>query len=565
MRKSNGKRKLSFSQKIRAGFLVLIVVIMANGVYTWVTLNQCIQYLYTQTREFNPSIEVITELRGIIKDSKTYSTNWVYVGTYEEDKDKLRNILDERYPAQKEKVFMHIDDLLEGQYAADVRSIVESYDLIVADQQAITESLNSFAAYDDPLTIFENEDRIESTIIPGCDTQLERLDTIIAAIQTESDQLKGKMLESFENLKQLMVVSTILSVFIGFVTGFFIVRSMRKTLGGEPTEVASIVDLIAQGKLDMPFSKRVNYGLYGNVKNMVETLKKIVSEVSTGAQAITYASMQLSSSSQLVSSGASDQAASSQQVSASMEEMASNIQQNSDNSQRAEEISTKAMENVEEGKVAVENAVHSMKDIAERVSVIGEIARRTNILALNAAVEAARAGEAGKGFAVVAAEVRKLAENSQQSATEIEELCQSSVGVAETAGKLFHDMVPRIKETVQLVQDINNASVEQNSGATQVNNAIQQLNNITQQNAASSEEMASSSEELLSQADQLKETVGFFDVGIRSSDEKVKASSPKKSEHVSTDHYVTSDAVRGTGINIELEKETSDNEYERFE
>ena len=182
------------------------------------------------------------------------------------------------------------------------------------------------------------------------------------------------------------------------------------------------------------------------------------------------------------------------------------------NSQKGEEISTQAMKNVEEGRVAVDNTVTSMKAIAEKVSIITEIARHTNILALNAAVEAARAGEAGMGFAVVAAEVRRLAEKSQTSAVEIDELCQSSVHVAEIAGKLFQDLESSIEETVQLVQEINNASKEQNSGAEQVNGAIQQLNNITQQNAASSEEMASSSEELLSQADQLKKTVGFFSI-----------------------------------------------------
>ena len=186
-----------------------------------------------------------------------------------------------------------------------------------------------------------------------------------------------------------------------------------------------------------------------------------------------------------------------------MEEMASNINQNADNAMQTEKIAMKAALDAEESGKAVTEAVSSMNEIASKISIIEEIARQTNLLALNAAIEAARAGEHGKGFAVVASEVRKLAERSQNAAGEISELSASSVDIAEKAGDMLLKLVPDIKKTAELVQDISAASREQNNGVNQINNAIIQLDSVVQQNASASEEMASSAEELSGQAEQL--------------------------------------------------------------
>jgi methyl-accepting chemotaxis protein len=196
-----------------------------------------------------------------------------------------------------------------------------------------------------------------------------------------------------------------------------------------------------------------------------------------------------------------------------MEEMVSNIQQNSDNSNQTEKITMKTAEGVKNGSQTTLTAVSSMKQIAEKITIINDIAFQTNILALNAAVEAARASEHGRGFAVVAAEVRKLAERSKKAAEEIDALSKSGVGISEIAGKQLQDIVPEIEKTVKLVQEINLASKEQNLGAEQINSALQQLNQVTQQNASTSENVAANAQNLSAQAERLNNIITYFQIG----------------------------------------------------
>jgi methyl-accepting chemotaxis protein len=268
---------------------------------------------------------------------------------------------------------------------------------------------------------------------------------------------------------------------------------------------------VASGDLTVQLNKRSeNDELMSSLNDMVRATENTINEFRNAAESIAQASIEISTSAQQMSQGASEQASAAEEISSSMEEMVSNIKQNSDNSMETEKIALQSAEGIKLGNQSTAMSASSMKDIADKISIISEIAFQTNILALNAAVEAARAGEQGRGFAVVASEVRKLAERSKIAADEINQVSKAGVEIALKAGKQLEDIVPEIEKTSRLVQEITAASIEQNAGAEQINSAILQLSQVTQQNAAVSEEMATSSEEMSSQAEQLKEIVSFF-------------------------------------------------------
>jgi len=263
-----------------------------------------------------------------------------------------------------------------------------------------------------------------------------------------------------------------------------------------------------------------------------------------------------------------------------MEQMASNIRQNADNAQQTEKIAMKSAQDAKEGGSAVLETVSAMKTIAEKIAIVEEIARQTDLLALNAAIEAARAGEHGKGFAVVASAVRRLAERSADAAGEISKLSSTSVEVAEKAGVLLNQIVPDIQKTSQLVQEITAASNEQNTGAEQINSAIQQLNQVVQQNASAAEEMSSTAEELSSQAVQLQESISFFKIGNERTQRSTLAAkkstndAPRVAKVMKNHHEVpritkVKEDAGGTtaGVLIDLsgsDSDVSDNDFERY-
>ncbi|WFU71001.1 methyl-accepting chemotaxis protein [Bradyrhizobium sp. CB2312] len=274
---------------------------------------------------------------------------------------------------------------------------------------------------------------------------------------------------------------------------------------------AALANQIAQGDLTVeakPLSDKDTLGLA--LERMVEKLRQIVSEALTAAQNVSAGSQELSASAEQLSQGATEQASSAEEASSSMEEMASNVKQNADNANQTEKIAAQSAKDAEASGAAVGRAVNAMQTIAEKITIVQEIARQTDLLALNAAVEAARAGEHGKGFAVVASEVRKLAERSQAAAAEIGTLSAETVKVAQEAGSMLSKLVPDIKRTAELVEEITAACREQDVGSAQINQAIQQLDKVGQQNASASEQVSSTSEELASQAEQLQSTIAYF-------------------------------------------------------
>ncbi|MGE0088214.1 MAG: methyl-accepting chemotaxis protein [Bacteroidales bacterium] len=316
----------------------------------------------------------------------------------------------------------------------------------------------------------------------------------------------------FESLNKL-VISILFAITLGILLFFAIISAFARKLVSNISQGVNFAQKVSDGDLSATFNldQKDEIGVLANaLNNMVVHLRGIVDQVNISSTNIASASQEINSGSQQLSQGANEQAASTEQISSSMEQMVANIHQNTNNAIQTEKTSKKSSEGMRKVLDSATENRKSIINIAEKISIINEIAFQTNILALNAAVEAARAGEHGRGFAVVANEVRRLAERSKIAAQEIDELSKTSVKVNDEVALLMEQIAPEIEKTSRLVQEIASSSLEQNSGAEQVNSAIQQLNQVTQQNAAASEELASSAQQLEYQAGKLKDNIKFF-------------------------------------------------------
>jgi methyl-accepting chemotaxis protein len=429
-------------------------------------------------------------------------------------------------------------------------------------KQIVTSAQAYVVSFDEYVTLTVQQDEPFKAMGESAKVALE------SCVETSHKQT-ANMNEAMTWVRMIVLTGAGVAMFIGILLAWFITRIIVRAVQAG----VSVAQSLAKGdfRVDIDTSRGDELGTLARaMETMVERLSGVVAEVRGAGENVAAGSEELSASSESVSQGASEQAASVEQISSSVEEMASNIRQNAANAQQTENIATRSADNARDGGKAVNQAVEAMRDIAEKISIVEEIARQTNLLALNAAIEAARAGEHGKGFAVVAAEVRKLAERSGQAASEISEMSSSSVKVAETAGEMLGQMVPDIEKTAQLVQEIAAASNEQNSNADQIAKAVRQLDTVVQQNAASSEELASTSEELSAQAERMQATMDFF--RLRQEQKKLPATGKalpparegekKSSGPAPREQDATPAPVNGVKFN--MEEDVDDEQFERF-
>jgi methyl-accepting chemotaxis protein len=390
------------------------------------------------------------------------------------------------------------------------------------------------------------------------------VDSIVTTKIDLSKQTADENAKTGDRATLIMLIIIAIDTIIAIVLSIVLSRSITNPIG----RVVAFTKAMAKGDLrliiheDMLRRSDEMGELAHAFKDMQESLKDIVGGLLSASTQVSSGSVQISSTAQEMSQGATEQASSTEEISSSVEEMAATIKQNSDNSLATEGIAVKTAKDAEEGGKAVDESVKAINLIAEKISIIEEIARQTNLLALNAAIEAARAGEAGKGFAVVASEVRKLAERSQSASGEITQLSKDTVETVRRAGEIIQVIVPDIKKTASLVQEIAAASKEQGAGIEQINKAMMQLDTVVQQNASASEELASMSEELSGQSEQLASAMEFFKIES-SSDTKVK---PEKgmTEVVKAARKHIAPAVKSRAILPTSSTKTSDPEFEEF-
>lgn len=315
---------------------------------------------------------------------------------------------------------------------------------------------------------------------------------------------------------------------IGTATYLFLNRTIKKPLGSFIYQT----QLLSEGKLSIARDEnkyQFELGVLNqSLMQLTTVLSQIITHIKDNAGELIISGQQLQDSSETLSQGAGEQAASVEETSATMEQFASNIENTSANAKKAETISRQISLKIEQVSKASNESYQSIREIAQKIGIINDIAFQTNILALNAAVEAARAGEYGKGFAVVASEVRKLAERSKTAADEIVSLATSSVKLTEESGKMLSELIPEISQSASLAQEIAASSFEQSNGVNQVNISVQQLNSVTQQNAHSAEKLSSNAQKLTSLANELNEIIAFFELSKNKEENTFQTSSMSK-------------------------------------
>lgn len=398
-----------------------------------------------------------------------------------------------------------------------VRRILWTFRKSGAVDRFYEEAEGMLTAYQEAFDDLVAEDTVVRNASASMTRAVDAIEPLVEEIVLEAGALAAAQIATTEqrsdSLASLSMGLGVVALIATAGITAFILRGISSQLGADPTALMTVTRRIADGEINIRFPDTVREGsVYHAMQRMTGQLARTIAEVMDAAGAVASGSEELAVSAESLAQGAGEQASSVEQLSASMEEMLSGIETNSENAEKTRKISSEATENADRSGQAVDRSASAMKEIAERIVIIGDIARQTNMLALNAAIEAARAGDRGKGFAVVAAEVRQLAERSGIAAGEIGELSVLSKQMAEESSRVLGRMLPEIRTTSQLVDEISGASEEQRSGAEHINSGIRQLDRVVQQNAAASEELAGTADALSRQAHRLQAAVSHFNL-----------------------------------------------------
>ena len=528
--------------RITAGFAAVLLIAATLGLYAYTQLRVIQRGTTHITEDTMPSIDMISGIDSRVRE--VYATVLNHV--LSEDKQEMAGLeksLDESSASNTEdfkKYGLLVSDSHEQELLDKAQGYRKNYDAAREEIFAVSREMKTKEAI--ALT--------HSKLTPAYRQYLQALDDMVTYNEKLGEQASTSINASIKNSVSGILAGVGAAILFGLTIAWFITRSITVPLAAATAAVGEVAkgnlsttltvnsrdeigqitrslnsmieglrgtsrvaDAIAGGDLTQDVKLLSDEDTLGHsLTKMLENLRKIVGEVSSAANNVASGSEQMSATAQQLSEGASEQAAAAEESTSSMEEMSASIQQNADNAKQTDKLAGRAAEDAKTSGTSVSQTVAAMKEIADKIAIIEEIARKTDLLALNAAVEAARAGEHGRGFAVVASEVRKLAERSQTAAADISRLTGGGVRLAHEAGEMLTKLVPDIRKTAELVQEIAAACGEQTTGSNQVSKAMQQLDQVIQQNSSAAEEMASTAEELASQAQQLQGSISFFKV-----------------------------------------------------
>ena len=491
-----------------AGMIVLMVLSVSAALYALTSLRDSVDSMHTNNEEGRLAGAMLDDCQEMKLSARS---TLLFLDTEQKTREQ------ERYSEFRQRFKGHLDQL-QALFHDDPGTTPRERELLARVQASLGPALAATEKMMAQALRNEYEAALKTQaedVIPAT----QHLTTALKDIGEFEDGLNNHAEEhvagTLDVSRLFLIGLVVVSIVLAILISLGLLRYLMRQLGGEPVYVASVMQSMAEGRLDVDVTVRPGdtQSLVATMARMLDKLREVITHVKASADSLASASWEVSATSQSLSQSASQSSAGLEQTTSSLEQMTASISHTNDNARITDDMASKASHEAGEGGEAVSQTVAAMRQIAEKIGIIDDIAYQTNLLALNAAIEAARAGEHGRGFAVVAAEVRKLAERSQVAARDIIDVADGSVQLAERAGELLGEIVRSSMKTADLVQEITAASNEQTTGVAQITLAIQQLNASTQHNASASEQLASTAAEMNNQAEHLQAMMSFFHLG----------------------------------------------------